>query len=181
MFNMFGSTRFDAQEINLRKRHLYIYDTISTFSVLRVIKTMKALETQKIAPIYLHLNSGGGSCPAGFALISAMRQLQSKIITVVDSEVCSMASLITIAGNERHMVKNGVVMFHDMAGGIGGDYSLKVKDRAVFIEKYFQMLNNHMKKYTDLTDQELLDARSGELWLFADECLAKGVIDKIIE
>ena len=118
---------------------------------------------------------------AGFALINVMQKVKSKIITIVNSEACSMASMIAIAGNERWITPNGVIMFHDMAGGIGGDYSLKVKDRAIFLEKYYKLLENHMKKHTKLSIKEIRKARIGELWLFADECLKKGVVDKIIK
>jgi ATP-dependent protease ClpP protease subunit len=90
-----------------------------------------------------------------------------------------MAGLISIVGKERYITKNAVWMGHDMSGGITGDYSGKVEYRADFIKKEWKMIENHLKSYTKLTDKEIETLRNGELWLQPEECLVKGIVDKI--
>jgi len=167
-------------DILLRDRNIFLYEGVEDESVLKLIKEIKALDSINHKPIYFWINSGGGSVSAGFALINVMRSVKSKIITIINSEVASMGSQISINGDKRWIVSNGVAMFHDMSGGIHGDYSLKVKDRAIFIEKYYQLLENNTRSRTKLTEREIKKARTGELWLFAKECLEKGIVDKII-
>ncbi len=172
--------KLKIEEILLDSRNLFLYESVTNESVLRLIKEIKTLDSLNKKPIYLWINSGGGCCAAGFALINVMRSVKSKIITIINAEVCSMGSAISINGNERWIVKNGCAMFHDMSGGIRGDYSLKVKDRAVFIEEYYKLLEENTRKNTKLTEEEIQRARTGELWLFAKDCLKKGIVDKII-
>ncbi len=167
-------------EILLKNRQVFLNEGVTDASALRVSKEIMALDLDKKAPIYFWLNSPGGSCAAGLALINVMRRCKSKIITIINTEVCSMGGHISVAGHERWMVKNGVWMAHDMSGGIGGDYSLKVRDRADFLEKWYAVLEENLKKYTKLSASEYHKARTGELWLFADECLKRGIIDKVI-
>ena len=167
-------------DILLKDRNIFLYEGVTDKSVLKLIKEIKALDKINKKPIYFWINSGGGSVSAGFALINVMKNVKSKIITIINSEVASMGSQISICGDERWIVSNGVAMFHDMSGGIRGDYSLKVKDRAVFIEKYYQLLEDNTRNKTKLTEREIKKARTGELWLFAEDCLKKGIVDKII-
>lgn len=173
--------KIDIAQLMLKERNIFIYGTIQDKTILPVIQTIYALDSISHKPINLWLNSCGGSCNTGLALINVIRMVKSKIITIVNSEVCSMGAHISIAGNERLIVPNGVVMFHDMSGGITGDYSLKVKDRAKYVEKYYQLLEANIRKYTKLSEKEIRKARTGELWLFAKDCIKKGVADKIIK
>ena len=91
-----------------------------------------------------------------------------------------MGGHISVAGNKRVCYSKSVFMAHDAAGYIE-DYFTKIRDRAKFYEEYYdRVLNSNLKKYTKLTDEELLQARNGELWLFAEEMLEKGIVDEII-
>ena len=175
-----SKSEIKIENILLKSRNLFLYESVTDKSVLKLIKEIKVLDNLNKKPIYLWINSSGGECAAGFALINIMRSVKSKIITIINAEVCSMGSAISINGNERWIVKNGCAMFHDMSGGIRGDYSLKVKDRAVFIEEYYKLLEENTRANTDLTEKEIQRARTGELWLFAEDCLKKGIVDKII-
>jgi len=170
----------NIEQILLNDRQIFLHGKIDDDSVVPVIKKIKAMDKLSKKPIYLWINSGGGSVNAGFALINIMKSVKSKIVTIINSEACSMGSQISISGDERWIVDNGVAMFHDMAGGIHGDYSLKVKDRAIFIEQYYGLLEANTKKHTKLTPTDLQKMRTGELWLFAKDCLKKGIVDKII-
>jgi len=173
-------TVLKPEELVLKNRELFLYENVSETSVLRLIKEIKALDYKNKKPIKLWINSPGGSTYAGLALINIIRLVKSKIITIINTEACSMASMISISGDERYMVKNGVWMAHDMRGGIWGDYSAKVEYRAEWTKKHYAQLEDIYKKYTKLTNKDLLIARNGELWLQSEECLQKGIIDKII-
>jgi ATP-dependent protease ClpP protease subunit len=42
-------------------------------------------------------------------------------------------------------------------------------------------MNSIIKQRTKLTNKQMTQIRNGELWLFADDCLKYGVVDKIIQ
>lgn len=168
-------------DLVLKQRELFLYENVSQLSILRLIKEIKVLDNINHKPIKLWINSPGGETTCGLALINLMREIKSKIITIINTEACSMASQISVAGNERYIYSNGWWMAHDMSGGIHGDYSGKVKYRAKFIEAHYKILEENYKKFTKLTNNDLELARNGELWLNAEQCLEKGIVDKILK
>jgi len=172
--------RLEIDDLILKSRQLFLYEKCDEKSMQRLIKEFLILDKMNKKPITLWINSPGGSTSNGLALINIMRTLRSKVITIINTQACSMASQISIAGNKRYMMENGWWMAHDMSGGITGDYSEKVKCRAVFLEKHYQNLEDVYKKYTKLTSKDLDLARRGELWLNAKDCLKKGIVDKIL-
>jgi ATP-dependent protease ClpP protease subunit len=70
-------------------------------------------------------------------------------------------------------------MFHDMYSGVV-DYSEKMEARVDFQKKEWKALRDLIKNNSKLTEQELDYMRHGELWLFAAEAKAKGIVDTII-
>jgi ATP-dependent Clp protease protease subunit len=165
----------------LKTREVYLYDHINEKSVLKLIKEIKTLDAINKKPIKLWINSPGGTTVDGLALINIIRSLQSKIITIINGEACSMASQISVAGDMRYMYENSWWMAHDMKGGINGDYTGKVIYRAKWLEQHYQYLIDSYRKFTKLTDKDLELAKNGELWLNAEQCLKKGIIDKILK
>ena len=163
----------------LGNRQLFLYDVVDEDSAPVIIKAMYALDTINHNPIMVYLNTPGGSCSDGLAIIDAMKTVESPIVTIISNEVCSMGGHISVAGNKRVCYPNSVWMAHDMATYME-DYSGKIRDRAKFLEKYYKILEENLRKHTKLSEKELKKARDGELWLFAEEMLEKGIVDEIL-
>lgn len=171
---------FDIEQTLLKNRQIFLNDGVHEESSEKIIKTLYALDTINHSPIMLYVNSPGGSCSDGMAIINTMKTIESPVVTIINEEVCSMGSHISVAGDKRVCYENSVWMAHDMSVYME-DYSGKVKDRAKFWEEYYDnVLNENYRLHTDLSEQELKKARDGELWLFADTMLEKGIVDEII-
>ena len=170
---------FDIELILLSRRQLFLYDVINEESAKKIIKEIYALDAIEKAPIVMHIDSPGGACSSGLAIINAMKTVESPIITLINNQVCSMGSHISVAGDVRACYESAVWMAHDMTSGII-DYSMKIEDRADFLKKYYPLLERNYTRYTKLSSKELMKARVGELWLFADDMLKKGIVDEII-
>lgn len=170
---------FDINLTLLGNRQLFLHEVIDEETAPKIIKALYALDTINHKPIMLYLNTPGGSCSDGLAIIDAMKTIDSPVVTIITNEVCSMGGHISIAGDKRVCYENSVFMAHDMSTYME-DYSGKIKYRARFLEKYYDLLEENLRKHTKLTEKELKLARDGELWLFADEMLSKGIVDEII-
>ena len=168
------------EDVLLKDRKLFLYNEVKAENMEKIVKQLFVLDKLNHKPIYLYINSPGGSVSDGFSLINSIKLLKSLVITIITGEACSMGGLISIAGNKRFMTKNSFWMGHDMRGGIWGDYSGKVEHRAEYIKKCWKMIENHLREYTKLTNKDLEQLRNGELWLSPEECLEKKIIDKII-
>ena len=104
--------------------------------------------------------------------------IDAPVHTIIMGETNSMAGIISIVGQTRSATKNSVWMTHDMEVYFE-DYFKKVKDKVEFLKKYDKMIDQIYMDHTKLTKQEINKAKVGELWLFPDEMLKKGIIDEI--
>jgi len=172
--------KLEVDDILLKHRTLFLIGEVKSENTIKLIKEIFLLDALNKKPIKIYVNSEGGNIAAGFSLIDSIKLIKSPIITIIIGEACSMAGLISIVGKERYITKNAIWMGHDMSGGITGDYSGKVEYRADFIKKLWKRIESHLKTYTKLTDTEIQTLRNGEMWLSPEECLVKGIIDKIL-
>lgn len=177
--NKLVKQEFDVEQTLLKNRQIFLFDTIDEDSAKKIVKHIYALDTLNNDPIHLYINSPGGSCTDGFAIIDAMNTVKSPVVTIITNEVCSMAAHISSAGDLRVCYENSVWMIHDMTAGVE-DYSGKIKYRAKYLEKYYELLENNIRINTDLTEKEIKLARNGELWFFADDMLEKNIVDEVI-
>ena len=69
-------------------------------------------------PIYLLLNSGGGSVSSGGAICDAMRNIQSEVVTINLGLAASMASLVLASGTKgrRYGMLHSSVLLHQPFG-----------------------------------------------------------------
>jgi len=164
-----------------KDRYILLYDIItntSTDITVSKIKAMNILDSKK--PITIEINSPGGDVSCGFSLINAIEQSIAPIHTIISGQCASMAALISIVGKKRNIYYNSYWMQHPLSEG-QADYLQFIKDRTKFLIHLDNITNNILRKYTKLTKLDLRKCSVGELWLSADECLKKGIVDKIIK
>lgn len=66
-------------------------------------------------PIYLHINSPGGSLACGFMLYDAIKSSNIPIYTVVEKYAISSGSLMFMAGKKRFMTPTSYVLIHQLS------------------------------------------------------------------
>lgn len=162
------------------KRTIFLYEAIDEASIKSTVKDILTLDSLNSNPIILFINSDGGYVADGIALMDVMLLVRSPIITIVNGHACSMAAFIAMIGKERYMTPNSQIMFHDISGG-SSDYLEKTKYSIENTLKIRDRMEELVKKYTKFTTKDIEVARYGELWLFAEEALKKGVVDKILD
>lgn len=70
-------------------------------------------------------------------------------------------------------------MAHNACGG-GYDYFEKIYDTVDYFKQLEKQVFKIFREKTKLTERELTKSRIGELWVFADDCKKKGIVDYII-
>ena len=163
-----------------KSRYILLYDEISNMSadiVVSKIKSMDLLDSKK--SITIEINSPGGSVADGMSIINAIEHAKSPIITIISGQACSMAALISICGDKRLIYANSYWMQHSTSD-IVGDYINYIKDRTKFLCEFEHRTEKILKNRTKLTTNDIMKIRTGELWLNADQCLVKGIVDEII-
>jgi ATP-dependent Clp protease protease subunit len=132
----------------------------------------------------LFLNTVGGKCYDGFALIDIMQISKLKVRTVGTGNIMSMGVLLLCSGakGSRVMTKNTQVMAHQFYGGSEGKFHELVSayKAELYLEQQFMQ---HFKEHTSMSEKQIKDVMFGpsDRWLSPTECKKFGIIDHIVD
>ena len=172
------------QDIEDRKIHLdcdideTAYRMVS-YWILRYNQSDRDIPVEKRKPIYLYIESDGGSVTDGWGILSAMAASKTPIITVTTSKVYSMASYIFLAGTKRYMFPYASMCIHDGSTMVANSSS-KVRDTLDFYANGEEKLHKFIIEHTNVSEDELEKKSRVEWYLWADECKEKGICDGIV-
>lgn len=131
-------------------------------------------------PIWLYINSPGGSVYDGMAIIDTMKTIKSPVYTVVCGLAASMGSAILSAGDKRFATKNSTVMLHQASSGTKGN----VQDQVVALNETIRVNNLLVEMIANncgKTKEELLAATNRDYFLSADQAVEFKIVDEILD
>ena len=140
----------------------------------------KSLDEIEGDTLDVHINSTGGDAFEGIGIYNALKQSDKKINVYIDALAASAASVIAMAGDTIFMPKNAQMMVHHAATFEYGN----VQDFEQAIKMLNKMDNSLIASYESRfkgTSQELTDLLDAETFLNADEAVAFGFADKILD
>lgn len=174
-------------EVDSETADLYLYGTIrepypweDEESVISSKSVQKALEGVKGKDINVHINSGGGDVFESIAIGNLLKQHDGNVNVIIDGLAGSGASVIAMAGDKVSMFNNAMMMIHK-AWTIAVGNADELRKTADDLEKIDSAVKASYKNKFVGTDEELKDLIAEESWLTAEECLAFGFCDEIIE
>ena len=121
----------------------------------------------------VRINSYGGDVAEGLAIYSLLTEFKGHLKTIVDGFACSAASVIFMAGQERVVPENGLLMIHNAWTEAKGD-SNKMKKVAEDLEKVTQPSLNIYTSKTNLTEEEIKQKMDREEWITSKEAYEWG-------
>ncbi len=155
------------QAVQSKIHHFYISEGIGSpdkyVDMIHKIRMAGPEET-----VCIHLNSPGGSIDTGVQLINAMRSSQANIIASVESEACSLATMIFLAADEMVIHDDCIMMFHNFsAGAYGKGHELKANVKGVsdWIESFMRRL--YVPFFTEKEFDRLL--KGEDFWMQSEE------------
>lgn len=161
---------------------LYLYDVIDSWggdwgvSAKEFNATLADLGD--VSQINLHINSPGGECYEGIAILNALRRHPANVTAVVDGIAASAASFIAAGADEVVMARNSEMMIHDAWGIALGPAA----DMHAAGDRLDKISNNIASVYagkaggSDSTWREFMLA---ETWYSADEAVTAGLADRV--
>lgn len=155
---------------------LYLYDTIGEtwtggVTAKSVAKELAAMGDTK--DLTVRINSLGGDVFEGLAIYELIKSSGKNVTVSVDGVAASIASVIALAGTERHIAKNAYFMIHNpwsMTMGEAADH----RKAADLLDK---VKGTILDVYTEASggDRDDLSAKmDGETWYTAQEALDAG-------
>ncbi|HZG56494.1 ATP-dependent Clp endopeptidase proteolytic subunit ClpP [Paenibacillus sp.] len=131
--------------------------------------------------IHLYINSPGGSVTAGMGIYDTMQYIKPDVSTICVGMAASMGSILLTAGakGKRFALPNSEVMIHQPLGGVRGQ-ATDIKIHADWIIKTKQKLNQIYVTHTGQPYEKIDRDTDRDFFMSAEEALAYGLIDKVI-
>ncbi|HIK32606.1 MAG TPA: ATP-dependent Clp protease proteolytic subunit [Oscillatoriales cyanobacterium M59_W2019_021] len=134
-------------------------------------------------PIYLYINSPGGSVTAGMAIYDTMQYIKSEVVTICVGLAASMGAFLLAAGTpgKRLALPHARIMIHQPLGGTGRRQATDIDIEAREILRIKNLLNEIMAQRTGQPLEKIEKDTDRDYFLSAAEAKEYGLIDKVIE
>jgi ATP-dependent protease ClpP protease subunit len=160
---------------DVKKSEIYIYDTIGDpewgmVGAMQVIEALKKMEGKRVT---VRINTPGGSVDEGIPMFNAMKRHDGGVDTVVDGIAASMGSYLMLAGVNRRISRNAMVMIHNpMSIALGNANELR--KTADVLDKYLERMLPDYAAATGKTVDELRPLLDAETWYVGQEIIDNG-------
>ena len=133
-------------------------------------------------PIYLYINSPGGSVTAGLAIYDTMKYVKSDLVTICVGLAASMGAFLLSAGTKgkRLALPHSRIMIHQPLGGTAQRQASDIEIEAREILRIKEMLNKSMAEMTGQTFEKIEKETARDHLLSAEEAKNDGLIHLLI-
>lgn len=133
-------------------------------------------------PIYLYINSPGGSVTAGLAIYDTMQYVKSDVVTICVGLAASMGAFLLAAGTKgkRLALPHSRIMIHQPLGGTSQRQASDIEIEAREILRIKDMLNQSMADMTGQSLEKITKDTDRDYFLSAAEAVDYGLIDRVI-
>jgi len=133
--------------------------------------------------IQMIINSCGGMCTSGFAIIDMMEWSEKPVYTTGLGMIASMGLMISMAGakGKRLITPRTSILAHRFSSGRYGNYSQLIATRKEE-DMLHKRIVDHMLRHSKIGDEKELNKtllKDVDCWLTPEEAVEYGVADKI--
>ena len=171
-------------KVNENETELYIYGSIEKKTWIddwlgtgdkktEAFELKDALARVDTPNLTVRINSYGGDVAEGLAIYGLLSTFKGHVKTIVDGFACSAASVIFMAGEERIVPENGLLMIHNVWTEARGD-SNKMRKVADDLEKITRPALDIYVKNTNLSEAEIKEKMDKEEWITSQEAYEWG-------
>ena len=178
-----GERSYDIFSRLLNDRIIFLSEEVNDTTASLVVAQLLYLEAQDPdKDIQFYINSPGGSVTAGMAIYDTMQYIKCDVATICVGMAASMGAFLLAAGakGKRMALPNSEIMIHQPSAGTKG----QITDMAIHMKRLETIkarMNQILAQNTGKNIDEVTNACERDNFMTADEALAFGLIDKVIE
>ncbi len=133
-------------------------------------------------PIYLYINSPGGSVTAGLAIYDTIQYVKSEVVTICVGLAASMGAFLLAAGTKgkRVALPHSRIMIHQPLGGTSRRQASDIEIEAREILRMKEMLNRSLAGMSGQSFEKIEKDTDRDYFLSAEEAKQYGLIDRVI-
>lgn len=178
----FGSPQADIFNRLLQERIVVLGTDVNDGIANYITAQLLYLEGQDAEkPIWLYINSPGGSVTAGMAIYDTMQFVQPEVGTICMGLGASMGQFLLCAGapGKRYALPHARIMMHQPLGGVQG----QATDIAIQAEQMAytkRLLQERIAQHTGQTYETIEADSDRDRWFTAEQAKDYGLIDHVI-
>ena len=167
-----------------RERIIFLTEEVDDGIANAIVAYMLYLDSEdNTKPIYLYINSPGGSVTAGMAIYDTMQYIKSEVVTICVGLAASMGAFLLNAGTKgkRLALPHSRIMIHQPSGGVGRRQATDIEIEAARIVQVRRDLNQLMAMHSGKPVEEIEKDSDRDFFMSAAEAKEYGLIDRVIE
>ena len=178
-----GERSYDIFSRLLNDRIIFLGEEVNDTTASLVVAQLLYLEAQDPdKDIQMYINSPGGSVTAGMAIYDTMQYVKCDVSTICVGMAASMGAFLLSSGTKgkRIALPNAEVMIHQPSAGTQG----QITDMAIHLKRLEvikKRLNAILADNTGRSVEEITAACERDNFMTAEEAVAYGLIDKVID
>ena len=178
-----GERSYDIFSRLLNDRIIMLCEEVNDASASLVVAQLLYLEAQDPdKDIQLYINSPGGSVTAGLAIYDTMQYIKCDVSTICIGMAASMGAFLLSSGakGKRFVLPNAEVMIHQPSGGSQGQ-ATDILIQASHIQQTKERLNRILAANSGKPVEQIAADTERDNWMTAEEAVAYGLVDKVID
>ena len=190
-----GERAYDIYSRLLKDRIVMLNGPVEDNMANSIIAQLLFLESEDPdKDILLYINSPGGQVSAGLGIYDTMQFIKCDVSTVVIGQACSMGSFLAQAGakGKRIVLPESRTMIHRVSSGTRGTSGSVYVQELQFedAQRAFEESKKVNRRLTELyvrhntagkTYEEMSETMKFDTFLTANEAVAWGLADKVVE
>ena len=166
------------------QRVIYVNGEINEQAAINVVQQMTYLVMEdSVRPIKLFINSCGGAIDAGMVIYDILQACPAPIQVYCTGKAYSMAAVLLCCGQHgRYILPHSKVMIHEplISTGVGGKTS-SIQTIAESMMKTKEEMVAILAKHTGQPLEKLYEVTKTDTFFSADEAVAFGLVDKVVD
>ncbi len=172
------------EKMFFEKRAVHLWGVVDDKSAREVTTKLLLLDADKPGEdIKFYINSPGGVVTSGMVIYDTMQMIKSPVSTICMGLAASMGSILLSGGDKgkRFIYPHGEVMIHQpsLGGyirGVSTDLEIQARQTLRVKEIGARILAENCGKSLD----EIMHDFDRDYWMNAEEAIAYGIVDKVI-
>ena len=178
-----GERSYDIFSRLLNDRIIILSEEVNSTTASLIVAQLLYLEAQDPdKDIQFYINSPGGSVTDGMAIYDTMLYIKCDVSTICVGMAASMGAFLLSSGTKgkRLALPNAEIMIHQPSAGTQG----QITDMAIHLKRLEvikKRLNAILADNTGRSVEEITAACERDNFMTAEEAVAYGLIDKVID
>lgn len=164
--------------------HCTLDTSVSAGSMARLKSCLgekDAKRGNKNYPLYIYLNSPGGSVVAGLRFIDYAKHIKN-LHTITSFSASMAAAIVQQLPGKRYVMDSGIFMFHRAKGRVSGQFGEGELEARLRLWKYIVAESEKKQaKRIGISHKEYKKRVKDEWWQYASESIRSNVADEIAQ